>query len=442
MIRRAASAAGGTAAGRAAASGAVDAGTAAAALAVLLAAAGCGREAPPPPVAVADSAGVRVVHSHRPAWSEGEAWSVADSPAHRLADLPDGFRPDAVRRLADGRLAALEGSARRVAIGEAAGRSQPDGARPGAAIVEVPPRADGPAGRTELAALLAGDTLAVREAGGATVHLVGPEARLARTLRLEGPGPGRFAPRILGGFGDGTLVATPPFDRMVFPGGRVLRDTLPLLAFGRDGALLDTLGSVVSAERFFARVASEAGPVQGRVRRPYAREELATVGDTLLVTADNRALTWEARGRDGVLRIRAAGPFQHRAVRAEDIAAYREEAVARASEEYRALRRELLGEVPFPGRKPVLGDLLVGANGHVWAGLAAGPWTPPTTWRVFAPGGRWLGTVDTPSGLEVQQVGRDFVAGVRRDGDGTPEAVVHRLRKPSGDGRTPPRTGS
>ena len=391
-----------------------------AALLALAAAAGCGGEGPPPPVAVSDSAGVRVVRSHRPAWTEGEAWRVAGRPEAVLSGLPGSFRPEAVRRLSDGRLAALDPDGRRLAI-------RPE-------LVDIPAAEGVPAGPATLAALLPGDTVAVGEARGAAVHLFGPDGGRGRTLRLEGPGPGRFTPRILGSLADGTLVAVPRFDRVVFPGGKVLRDTLPLLAFGRDGALEDTLGALASAERFFARVQSEAGPLQGRVRRPYAREELAAVADTVLVTADNGGLTWEARDRGGALRLRSAAPFRTRRVGAEDIAAYREEALRRAPDEFRALRRKLLREVPFPGRKPVLADLLVDATGHVWAGLAEGPWRPPTEWRVFAPDGRWLGTVSTPSGLEVQQVGADFVAGIRRGGDDAPAAVVHRLVKPAGPG--------
>lgn len=396
------------------------------AVAVLASAAGCGRERPSAPVTVTDSAGARVVISRRPAWPDGRGWTVESRPAATLGGGPGDldFRVDDALRLPDGRLAALDGRGRRLAVGT--GEDEPT-------VVELPApegAVDGPLG---LAGLLPGDTLALREEHTDAVRLVGPDGRPGRRYSLEGPGG--FAPRVRGVFGDGTLVATPRFDRVVLPGGEILRDTLPLLTFGPEGARRDTLGSVAGAERYFARVESGAGEVVGRVRRPYAREELAAVGDSVLVTASSHALAWAARGRDGRLRVRASAPFRARPVEAGDIRSYREGALRRAPEGYRELRRKLLREVPFPGRKPILSDLRVDPEGHVWVGLAGEPWTPPTRWRVFAPDGRWLGTVSTPPGLEVRQVGSDFVAGVLRGGDGEPVAAFHRLRRKVGPDR-------
>lgn len=391
--------------------------------ALWVAAAACGREGPPPPVAVHHEDGVRVVENHRPARQEGAGWSVADSPSTVVAAAPGADGAVGARRLPDGRLAVLEGRARRLTLHASDGSSR---------SVQVPAPPEGPPGPLELAALLPGDTMAVAGDRGPLVQLIGPDGRPGRRLRLEGPGAGVFTPWLRGAFGDGTLVATPRSDRVVLPGGKVLRDTLPLLAFDhRSGALRDTLASIAGPARYHGSVELEGERVVGRIRRPYGAETLVAVGDTALLLARNRALGWEARRVDGTPRTRATAPWSPRKVEAADIAAYREEAPRRAPEGYGELRRRLLGEVSFPGRKPILDALLVDAGGHVWAGRAAGPWTPPSRWEVFAPDGRWLGTVATPPGLEVVQVGRDFVVGVRRGPDGRREAAVHRLRKPS-----------
>jgi len=43
------------------------------------------------------------------------------------------------------------------------------------------------------------------------------------------------------------------------------------------------------------------------------------------------------------------------------------------------------------------------------------PSDPQPTWTVFADDGHVLGTVDTPPGLEIYQIGNDYVLGVWRD---------------------------
>lgn len=394
---------------------------------VLLAAAlGCGGE-PPGPVAVHQEDGVRVVENHRPAWAEGAGWTVADSPSATVTGIEGARGGVDARRLPDGRLAVLEGGSRRLTL------HGPGGAR---RSVEVPADREGPAGSVELAALLPGDTLAVADGRRAVLHLYGPDGRPGRRVRLEAPGPGRTSLRVRGGLADGTVVATPRSDRVVLPGGKVLRDTLPLLAFGPDGALRDTLASMAGPERYHGAVELDEGRVVGRIRRPWGRETLVAVGDSTVVLADDRTVRWEGRSAGGEPRVRASAPSSSRRVEAADIAAYRKEAPERAPGGYGELRRRLLEEVPFPGTRPVLGALRVDPSGHVWAGLAAGPWTPVSEWRVFAPDGRWLGTVTTPSGLEVVQVGEDFVVGLRRGPDGTTGVAVHPLRKP-GPGEAP-----
>lgn len=416
------------------------------ALAVL---AGCGRDRPQPAVEVVDSAGIRMVRNHRPARDSAAAWSVEERPAQALELEAGDAGPDAalaIRRLPDGRLAVLDGRARRLRVASPGGPSTE---------IELPGSEGGASRPATLVGVLPGDTLAVHVTRGPEIHLVAAgggtpgrevtagdaagdrgsaDGRGRRSLRLAGPGRGKFTPRVHGVLSDGTLVASPRFDRVVFPGGKVLRDTVPLLTFDRRGALGGTLDRVATAERFFARVSTGGDTVLGRIRRPFARATLVAATGSTVAVADNRTLSWRAFGAGGGLRVRSAAPFRHRPVEAADIAAYRDSALARAPAGYGGLRRKLLREVPFPGRKPVLGALEVDAVGHVWAGLARGPWTPPTTWRVFAPDGRWLGTVETPGGLEVQQVGEDFVAGIRRRPDGTAVAAVHRLRKPGPGG--------
>ncbi len=76
--------------------------------------------------------------------------------------------------------------------------------------------------------------------------------------------------------------------------------------------------------------------------------------------------------------------------------------------------RALIERMPRVDHVPSFRSLLVDDLGFVWASWYS--WDPakPTLWTVFEGGGRALGTVETPPGLAVTQVGDDFVVGVAR----------------------------
>lgn len=50
-------------------------------------------------------------------------------------------------------------------------------------------------------------------------------------------------------------------------------------------------------------------------------------------------------------------------------------------------------------------------------------------WEVFDREGVWLGTVKTPPGLEVHEIGVDRLIGVAKDEYGVPYVQFHRLTR-------------
>ncbi len=72
-------------------------------------------------------------------------------------------------------------------------------------------------------------------------------------------------------------------------------------------------------------------------------------------------------------------------------------------------------------------DVLVDALGNVWVGHYHFPGAITEQWEVFDAAGVWLGSVDTPSGFEVHQIGVDRVIGVAKDELDVPFVQVHRL---------------
>ena len=65
--------------------------------------------------------------------------------------------------------------------------------------------------------------------------------------------------------------------------------------------------------------------------------------------------------------------------------------------------------------------MLVDRTGALWVSTPIDPPASASTWNVFAPDGAWLGTVTTPDGLRVDEIGVDYVIGVwrQRHGRGT-----------------------
>jgi len=84
----------------------------------------------------------------------------------------------------------------------------------------------------------------------------------------------------------------------------------------------------------------------------------------------------------------------------------------------RALMRRTMGQIPVPEERPAYADILVSPDGHVWVGKHRGPppQMPPDEWEVFDPEGRWLGTVQTPTGFRVLDVGDGDVLGTTDGG--------------------------
>jgi hypothetical protein len=116
-------------------------------------------------------------------------------------------------------------------------------------------------------------------------------------------------------------------------------------------------------------------------------------------------------------------------------------------EEYnRVHRRAVHQNMVFPEYHRAFASILVDSEANIWiehlpaarsfyAGNAPYPGqTPgraPARWDVFGPAGDFLGTVDLPHGLDVQDIGPDYVIGIWRDERDVPFVRVYSLRRQS-----------
>jgi hypothetical protein len=73
------------------------------------------------------------------------------------------------------------------------------------------------------------------------------------------------------------------------------------------------------------------------------------------------------------------------------------------------------GEVPARETVPAFDHLITDEAGNLWVrDYLVSPDDAPR-WSVFDPQGRWLGTAETPAGMDVYQIGSDWILGRVKD---------------------------
>ena len=68
----------------------------------------------------------------------------------------------------------------------------------------------------------------------------------------------------------------------------------------------------------------------------------------------------------------------------------------------------------MPTHKPLVTLAHPALDGSTW--VRTGQYGPgPSTWRIFAPDGAWLGSTELPGTFEPMEIGQGYVLGVDRD---------------------------
>lgn len=396
------------------------------ALGLLLVAACGGGEAGPgsEAVAVRDSAGIRIVENRAPAWGEGEGWTVADTPSLRLGEV-QGEGPEVfgaigtALRLSDGRIAVLDQDASEIRI------FGPDGSH--GATAGGHGEGPGELGRIPGLVDLPGDTLGVWGMMSQRLSRFGRDGSFLDAVTASDL-PGMVGFELRGALGDGRVLVSE--GRSFSPeemerGSGIHRDTLAELLVERDGSVADTLGRFASGQ--------SAGSPQDVKMVFFARSTHFAVGDSRIFAGDSER--WEVRVWDDSLRetMRMRRAHEPVEVPPEAVEAERRERLAQTEEmpdQFRGMFRQQVENAVANETLPAFVELLVDGTGHLWVRRARLPTEEgPPRWDVFRPDGRWLGTVATPEGLSVRQVGQDFVLGTRTDELGVQRVELYRLRR-------------
>lgn len=203
-----------------------------------------------------------------------------------------------------------------------------------------------------------------------------------------------------------------------------------------DGRLLSSLGSYPGQE--MAMVTSTmADAILFSVRLPRA-----TWGDLFVIGPTDR-YELKAFAADGTLARIVRRGHEPRAVTRADIDAYVEEILSPPYpddwtkgqiESYLAEQRQRYRAALVVERFPAFASVMADALDHLWVEEyeISGEERPGVLWTVFDPEGRVLGFVETPEGLEVYEIGEDYLLGRLTDELGVEYVQVWPLDRSGG----------
>lgn len=385
--------------------------------AVLLLAAAC-RDSTPAVVAelevgplIADAGALSVIDDSAPSWGAESRWTVGDTPTLDLGD-PDqpflGVPP--VLSLSDGRIVVADGSRQTIRyfdrtgrlLTAAGGRADDDGEFHGLGWI----------GRGAADSLVAYDFVARRMA------ILDPRGKIVRFAKLQPADPTPDA-EPMASFADGTVLFRLGGAPNPFPGapGTLLQDSAAYLRFDLDGLPVAALGVFPQQQVFGVQVRPGANPAPFPV--PFGLTTSAAVrGDSMLIGtgASFEILSVGPEGTPGSL-LRAAIPRE--AITPAEVEAFTAAALTRLRTNAFEMSMTLdsgfvraIQRAPFPARKPAFGRLLVDRTGTLWVSEPINPPDEPTRWNVFTAAGEWLGSVTTPAGLRIDEIGSDYLLGV------------------------------
>ena len=99
----------------------------------------------------------------------------------------------------------------------------------------------------------------------------------------------------------------------------------------------------------------------------------------------------------------------------EDMQDWFEDFTANDTPGERAAFRRTFDDFPLLESFPAFASIVVDELDHVWVREFGTPGDERALWVVFDPNGVALGRIETPVGLEVYQIGADYILGRARD---------------------------
>lgn len=370
---------------------------------------------------VRDSAGVSIVESTEPAWSEGQGWTLSAEPTLSIGSL-DGpeeynlYRSMGALRLDDGRIVVANGGTNELRF------FGPDGEF----LNDVGGEGEGPGEFRGMAGIyrLGPDSLAVLDFRLFRFSIFDGAGAFAENLRVAEGGADLPFPH--GFFRDGTILASiHASDSGDYTELGVIQRPVTYHRYEREGALLTDL-TALPGQAVYRGVDPEGTGFTfspGHSVRPFA-----AVGASTWFWGPGDAYEVQEWSMEGQLLKISRIDREPRPMPQELISEWEEQ--IRALPPDAAIMRRA---IPLPEFLPAHEEILVDPIGNVWmSGYEVLDEDPK--WQVFDSFGRWLGEVTVPAGGRITEVGADYLVGVWRDDLDVETVRVYGLHKPGMEG--------
>lgn len=195
--------------------------------------------------------------------------------------------------------------------------------------------------------------------------------------------------------------------------------TEPMLDLGAEA---DRLGRFAGGEKFFW----SEGNTRGLVDHPFGRYSHTLAGDGLLLHAPSDSYEMGVYALDGSLTRLIRKQHSSLRVTSADIETYRETRLSDAREFWAGL----FPHITFPETMPAYRRVMLDREGNIWVEEYRRPSDDVPRWTVFTPAGRLLGTLTTPTGLWIYDIGDGYVLGRWRDELDVEHVRLYEIVKP------------
>jgi len=374
---------------------------------LVLALLGTACEGEPETVVVSGDDAVIVENSLIPQ-ERGVPWTIATAPelSIGLGEAEDAHHLFLVRDavvLEGGRIAIANGGTGEIRIFE------PDGAH----VVSMGGAGEGPGEfrRLEAIARWAGDSILGWDGRQQRISVFDAAGQHGRTFRV---------PQFNDSFGAELLGVTPDarfFVRAGFPQrgdepfrGMFRPDQMYALLTGTGEVAVD-LGVHPGAEGFL----SAGGDFESFYGHPHAKSTVATVWGERVLISPNDVFELRAFTLDGQPSMTVRLDYETARPTQEDMWRWFEDFTTDDTPEERAAFRRMFDEFPLLESFPAFAAIVVDEFDHVWVRELRTPGDQRAIWVVFDRNGVALGRVETPPGLEVYEIGADYILGLARD---------------------------
>jgi len=391
-----------------------------------------------------DSAGISIVENTGTAWRVGEGWTVAAEPSLQIGGQATEPAYDLGRivgaiRLKDGTIAVANGATNEIRFFDGAGTHLRSTGRAGSGPGEY-------AGMTAMWRTPA-DSLMILDIMVRRLTVLGPDGGLGRSFSMGGVG-GSLAPSENGTvsfaipsgvLADGSMVGLGLSFQINADQKGPVRDSIPAIRYGADGAVLDTLAYFpgVEVDQMTLSIGGQSFTTPTAV--PLGRNSIALATAGRFYVATNEA--WEIQVWDPAARrlsslIRVASPS--RTLDPAGIAIHRQEQIALMDAQTGGtpipppFREQLVARInsaPYPTTIPFIANLLADDAGNLWVQEQGQPGDQVPHFAVIDPSGRLLGRINLVPRFRPTHITADAIVGIWQDADDVEHVRVYALNR-------------